>query len=189
MPMRCSIVSFAQDDAAEAVRRMVGLRRRQTTPASLQFAKAPADVVSKVALMRAIDPESFSEALGALSGERSFALNISQYGPPALLSDTSATAMALLSATQYTVHTRYAVGSDFSAGRNARLALSAVARSYTFAPEHNVAAAFILQRSSQRTLNATHHCPRSRMRFGPTSVLLVRLQAAVDGLPHRVSGS
>jgi hypothetical protein len=93
----------------QADRRTVGLLRSQNRPVCLQFdASTPADVAAKIGLMQAMEPSSFSETLRALTGERSFALNLTQYGPPALLSDTSATAMALLNASINTVHTRCA---------------------------------------------------------------------------------
>ena len=85
----CVAVPFVQ----QADRRTVGLLRSQNRPVSLQFdASTPADVAAKIGLMQAMEPSSFSETLQALTGERSFALNRTQYGPP--LSDTSATAMA-----------------------------------------------------------------------------------------------
>jgi hypothetical protein len=103
--------SACAPDAAlqQADRRSVGLLRSQNRPVSLQFdASTPADVASKIGLMQAMEPSSFSETLRTLTGERSFGLNLTQYGPPALLSDTSATAMALLNASLNTVHTRCA---------------------------------------------------------------------------------
>ena len=67
------------------------------------------DVASKLALMRRMSPSSFSEALGALTGEHSFALNMSEDGPPGFVSDTSSIAMSLRSASLNTVRTRCAM--------------------------------------------------------------------------------
>ena len=75
---------------------------------SLRYASTPADVSSKVALMRAMNPNLFSATLEALTGHLPFVLNLSQYAPPALLSDTAANSIALRSAARNTVRTRCA---------------------------------------------------------------------------------